>query len=85
MINALAVIEGLDLTVLVVQGGVAGAVLAWFMFRTESRLKAIEAAEDRMARAHLLLVISMHQSNETAKQEARAIVREIDDAHTREK
>ena len=57
-----------------------GVVLGWFMWRTEGRLKAIEHAIDRMARANLMLIIALHQANDTAKAEARAIVREIDDA-----
>ena len=70
--------------VLIAQTGVAGAVLCWFMLRTEGRLKAIENANDRLARANLLLVVSLHQANETAKEQARVIIKEIDETKVRE-
>jgi hypothetical protein len=54
------------------------------MWRTEGRLKCIENAVDRMARANLLLVISLKQANEAAKSEASIILKEIDDAKARD-
>lgn len=69
---------------LLIQAGVAGVVLAWFMFRTEARLKGIENAVDRMARANLLLVLSLRDVNNAAKNEASAVIKEIDDAKARD-
>lgn len=61
-----------------IQLGGIGGVLVWFMFKTEPRLRAVEAAIDRMARSVLLLVISIPHATETAKEQASGIVREID-------
>lgn len=73
-----------DWTALLVQGGIAGIVLGWFMWRTEGRLKCIENAVDRMAKANLLLVISLKQANDAAKSEANSLLREIEDARARD-
>lgn len=62
------------------QLGACGAVLAWFMFRSEPRLRAIEAAIDRMARAVLLLVVALPGANPASKESAKDILRELDEA-----
>lgn len=72
-----------DWVTLLVQGGVAGVVLAWFMFRTEGRLKAIETSNDRIARSVLLLVLSLRDVNTSAKSEAQKVLKEIDDNQAR--
>lgn len=72
--------------------GVAGVVLAWFMFRAEARMKeserrmaGMETAQNRTTRAILLLVLSLEQVSETARAEAAAIGREIDESEQRRK
>lgn len=60
-------------------GGVGGC-LVWFMFRSEPRLRAIEAAIDRMARSIMLLVGALPSANDAQKAQAKGIIREIDDA-----
>lgn len=60
------------------QFGAGGFVLLWFMFRCEPRLRAIERAIEKLTRAVLLSVISS-ASNPIKVEEARKILREIDD------
>lgn len=68
-----------------VNAGALGVVLFWLMVRVETRMKehdrrmmAVENAENRVARAILLLVVSLKSANEAAKGESRAILKEID-------
>lgn len=69
-----------------IQLGAVGACLAWFMFRSEPRLRAIEGAIDRMARAILLLVIALPNATAATREQAKGIQQELDDAQkTREK
>lgn len=69
--------------------GVAGFMLLWFMFRTEPRLKSIEESQvkasflnqealDRVARSNLLLVIS--NGLKPFQDQAQAIIVELDEA-----
>lgn len=60
--------------------GILASVLGWFMFRLESELKASRASMDRLARAQLILVIALKQAPESAKEEARVGIKEIDDS-----
>jgi hypothetical protein len=62
------------------QTGVAVTVLGWFMFRLEGQMKELRASNDRLAKASLLLVLSLNQASATAKDEARGIIRDIDDS-----
>jgi hypothetical protein len=68
---------------MLVQGGV-GAIalfmLRWFMTKNDSALKANTNAVDRMARANLILVLSLKQADASAKEQARDLIKEIDDA-----
>lgn len=68
-------------------GGV-GACLAWFMFRSEPRLRAIEAAIDRASRTMIVMTIAIanvlealkwHSAN-AVRLQAEPIERELDDA-----
>jgi hypothetical protein len=100
-----------DWTGSLLQVGVAGVMLAWFMWRdNESRkaetarrvedaaaeaarraeaaaqakddaaqAKALENAINRMARANLILVVSLKQADATAKEKAAEGIKEIDD------
>lgn len=67
----------------ILQLGGIGGCLVWFMFRSEPRLRAIEASIDRMARAILLLVVSLPQANSSTKQQAMDIGKELDVAETK--
>lgn len=60
--------------------GIVTTVLGWFMFRLEGELKQFRGSNDRLARANLILVIALKQAPESAKDEARAVIKEIDDA-----
>lgn len=59
--------------------GLAGVVLAWFMFRTEGRLEKIEKSGDRVAKAILLLVVRDSQVNGATKEQATNLLDEIED------
>ncbi len=65
--------------------GVAIFMLRWFMTDQHVRMKAMENADDRMARAVLILVIALRNANEAAREEARAIIKEIDVSQERER
>lgn len=71
------------------QVGVTGAVLLWFMLRAERRLDAMVTAQDRMrvdvvsaqdrtSRAMLLLVLQIPNADDHARQQARSILAEIE-------
>ncbi len=72
----LAQIEGIagQLT----QFGVLGIVLAWFMFRTEGRLRNIEMSCDRLANAILLQVVTDPYVHDETKKRARSLMAEIE-------
>lgn len=72
--------------------GAVGAVLVWFMFRNEAQgVKLWEAmdrqrgAQDRQTRAVLLLMISNPHLSPSTRDEASAIVREIDEVESQQK
>lgn len=67
------------ITPLIQLGGV-GVVLLWFMFKSEPRLRGIEASIDRMSRSIMLLVGSLPSANPAQKVQAEGLIREIDDA-----
>lgn len=60
------------------QFGVGGGVLVWFMFRSEPRMKGIESAIDRNTRSTLLLVIALGPA--AAKEQANMILQEVNEA-----
>lgn len=60
------------------QLGVAGGMLIWFATRVESRMKAMESAVDRMAKAALLQILSFEQHETTIKAQAKAMLIEIE-------
>lgn len=67
----------------VLQFGIGGGVLVWFMFRSEPRLKAIEQAIDRLNRAVLLLIVTF--GGNVHREQAKAIEEEIDEAEKNRK
>jgi hypothetical protein len=58
--------------------GAVGAVLAWFLFRSESRMERLESAVDRMTRAMMLELASRPDVSPAIKRQAAEIVEEID-------
>lgn len=64
----------------ILQFGVGGGVLVWFMLSCTPRLKAIESSMDRMAKSVLLLIVSMPTPTEAGKQQARVLIGEIEEA-----
>jgi hypothetical protein len=60
----------LDLVGPLLQTGIPGVVLAWFMLRSETRFRGMERAVNRMSRSVLLLVVALNTSNEAMRAEA---------------
>lgn len=67
----------------IIQFGIGGGVLVWFMFRSEPRMKKIEEAIDRLARAVLINAITY--GNDVQKEQANLIIKEIDKAEDERK
>lgn len=59
--------------------GAVGFVLAWFMFRMEPRMRALEQAVDRNTKANLVLLLNSSESNPNVKTVAKTILQEIED------
>lgn len=59
------------------QLGVAGVMLSWFMWRIEARLDRGERSIDRLTRSLLLDLVSRSDTTETLKLQARAILGEM--------
>lgn len=76
---ALAQIDGFAAQL--TQFGVLGVVLAWFMFRTEARLKAIERTIDLLSNSILLKIISDEYINQATKERAKSLIAEIEQKH----
>lgn len=57
--------------------GVTGVILAWFLWKHEPRIKAIEEAIDRMSRTLLLFLLELAHVSDAAKLQAKAIIEEI--------
>jgi len=64
---------------LLTQTGIGATCLGWFMFRLEGKLIGMTNSNDRLARAQLVLVLSLKQSPDAAKEQAREGILEIDD------
>ena len=59
-----------------IDNGILGAILAWFMFKTEARLRGIEDAIDRANRAILIASLSMRGFD--VKSEVQSLQREVE-------
>jgi hypothetical protein len=68
-----------DLSPLTSVGGV-GVVLAWMLWKSEPRLKAIESAVDRCNRTVLMLMLEIERTSPQAKEQATALLKEIEQA-----
>lgn len=58
--------------------GIAGCVLAWFMFRNEVRQKAVETSLDDLSKAHCLLMVRLDPDNTALREETERVVKRID-------
>lgn len=58
--------------------GVAGAVLAWFMMRLETRLQAMAEAINTSTRADLLRIAASPHVASELKEVAKSMIQEID-------
>lgn len=58
--------------------GAVGAVLLWFMLRSEPRLVRVEEALNRMTRMLGHTIVSMENVDEAVKRQAKSIVEELD-------
>lgn len=63
--------------------GSVGLVLAWFMFKAEPRLDAIEQAIDRNTRSNMLVIMALEHVSEPIKHQAQSMLEEITDAEKR--
>ncbi len=77
-------IAPVDLTTPLLNLGVTGIVLGWFMTRMERRLNGNENAQNRQTRAMLMLVIRLGKKDDTLSVEAKGVIAEIDRAEKRE-
>lgn len=78
MTDILAQIEGSQWLAPLTQFGIAGSMLYWLTQRVETRMRAMEAAVDRMAKAALLQILSFEQHETTIKAQAKAMLGEIE-------
>lgn len=58
--------------------GVGVAVIAWLLFRTEPRIRALEKSVDRLSKAILMWVMTAKRATEEMKREAQHMENEID-------
>ncbi len=73
----------IDLTTPLINLGVTGIILCWFMLRMETRMNSNENAQNRQARAMLMLVIRLGKKDDTLSVEAKGVIGEIDRAEKR--
>lgn len=64
----------------VIQFGLGGVVLMWFMLRMEPRMRAVEESIDTISRSMLLLAVSLAPHTEAIKQQAKKIEEDLDAA-----
>lgn len=66
-----------SIVIALVQAGVAGAVLAWHLLKTEKSMDKLREAQDRTTRAVLALTLSLPGATETTHAEVRRIYDEM--------
>lgn len=64
-----------------VQAGVAGVVLGWFMLRSESRMERLERSINQLTRAQMLMLLSRPDVDEGIKRQARDLLTECPPPH----
>lgn len=57
--------------------GAIGSVLAWMLWRSDSRLERIERSLDRLTRAQMLLLVAQPDLEAPIKAQAHALLREM--------
>lgn len=67
------------------QWGASGVVIAWFMFRSESRMGGLERAMDTLARAHLLSVVANHEASAVVREQAGELLKELEERRTKKR
>lgn len=60
-----------------IQTGAIGVVLAWFLFRIEPRIRALERAVDRFSRVMLLDILSRPSVSLSVTREAQQMIEDI--------
>lgn len=60
--------------------GVIGVVLWWFMQQTTVRLDKMNDAINRMTRAQLLTLLNLENLDSRTKEAAQSLLKELDDA-----
>jgi hypothetical protein len=61
---------------LINMGGV-GAVLVWFLWKADPRMRAIESSVDRNTQAILILLLEIDRTSPQAKEQAQAVLTAI--------
>lgn len=60
--------------------GAIGMVLAWFLWKAEPRMRAVEAAIDRQTQAILILLLELERTSPAAKERAEELLKRIEAA-----
>ncbi len=62
--------------------GATGVVLAWFMYKFEPRMRSMEIAIQQSSRAQLVLTLAIAEmlDNKGISEQAKAIIKEIDES-----
>jgi hypothetical protein len=61
---------------LINMGGV-GAVLVWFLWKADPRMRAIESSVDRNTQSILILLLEIDRTSPQAKEQAQAVLADI--------
>lgn len=77
-ITVLAELTGSEWFAPLTQFGVSGAMLYWFAVKVEARMKGMETAVDRMAKASLLQILSYEKNQGTIRIQAETMMAEIE-------
>lgn len=62
---------------ILLQIGVPGVILWWFMTRVENRLDSLAKALDRQTRTQLILILSLPGVPEPSQRQARELLKEL--------
>lgn len=76
--NLAQTLPGVDTAATIAQYGIPSVILAWFMVRCEAKLNRIDSSLTIMSKV-LALFVSNHAVNETIKEQAADILKEIAD------
>lgn len=66
------------------QTGLAGAMLLWFALDNSKRMKALEKSIDRLAKSTLLQMVGMGLLNSTVRNQAQELLDEVNQKKTEE-